>query len=341
MVAEKKRVPWIDYAKGLSIILVVSTHSMFAEIDSSLYSDNLFFLNNIIVHMRMPLFFFVSGLFIHKAMTCNREDFLKTKVFNLFYLYVLWSIIVYVTKTLPDYYFFQYSEVTNLENILTIFYAPTGMLWFIYALLIFMVITRLAMPSLKLVFIFSITCYLFVYKVGISGFLGDRLITNYPFFLLGYLLSRFTLRATDKINSLHLLVPVLYLSTTSYLLANEISTLRIVELLLSFTAIAACIITVVSIANFKCFSWLGYVGRNTLPIYVMHFFPIGVLRVILPKVIPNQPYLAAVIMVSTSVIFPLLFLMVTRRHKIYWLFQIPSSWFDKVPSKSAIEKTAE
>lgn len=339
MLPEKRRVQWIDYAKGLSIILVVSTHSMFAELDSTLYSDNLFFFNNIIVYIRMPLFFFISGLFIHKAMTCDRETFIKLKISNLLYLYILWSVIVYVTKTLPDYLFFQYSDLTSLENILTIFYAPTGMLWFIYALAIFIVVTRLIKSAPIIALSISVLLYLFIYEMGVGGFLGDRLITNYPFFLSGYILSNLTLRAVNNLKPYYLIMPVVYLALVSFISLNSLSIPRVGEFILSLSGIAAGIIAVVFLSRFKCFSWLGYVGRNTLPIYVMHYLPVGLLRIILPELIPNRPYLAAVIMISTSVVFPLVFLKVTRKLNVYWPFQIPPNLLNKIGARKAVEKS--
>src|SRR5699024_293346 len=93
----KKRILWVDYAKGITIILVVLHHSMF----SGLYSEMLSNFDDLLLQFRMPFFFFIAGLFIHKALFSDLKLFLKSKVALFLYLYILWGIIRYFTDTIP------------------------------------------------------------------------------------------------------------------------------------------------------------------------------------------------------------------------------------------------
>ncbi|MEL7540907.1 MAG: acyltransferase family protein, partial [Pseudomonadota bacterium] len=77
----QQRLAHIDAAKGVSIFLVVYWHAV---------DDRLVF-NEALWMLRMPLFFFVSGLFAAKALELDWRAFLSNKVGNILYLYVFWT----------------------------------------------------------------------------------------------------------------------------------------------------------------------------------------------------------------------------------------------------------
>ena len=79
------RLVYVDSAKGLCVILVVIMHTLTVE--------DLF--QNLLYVLRMPLFYFCSGLFCAGAMGLNWSRFLATKVSPIFWNYVVWSTIVY------------------------------------------------------------------------------------------------------------------------------------------------------------------------------------------------------------------------------------------------------
>ncbi|EPJ4139137.1 acyltransferase family protein [Klebsiella pneumoniae] len=59
------RETWVDYAKGIGIILVVFGHANRGLYSSGIYiSPEIYhYLDNVIYSFHMPLFFFLSGLF--------------------------------------------------------------------------------------------------------------------------------------------------------------------------------------------------------------------------------------------------------------------------------------
>ena len=79
------RVDWADTAKAVSIVLLV----FWTLEGTSLH------VNRMLNLARMPLFFFVSGLFAWRVVT--RTDFgtfARDKVGNLVYLYLLWATLL-------------------------------------------------------------------------------------------------------------------------------------------------------------------------------------------------------------------------------------------------------
>src|ERR1700730_9130577 len=91
------RLTWIDYAKGIAIILVLYRH-VFEGIKASgiaiekyisLEHANIMFFS-----FRMPLFFIVSGIFVASSLhKRGLKDFIATKMKTILYPYFLWGAL--------------------------------------------------------------------------------------------------------------------------------------------------------------------------------------------------------------------------------------------------------
>ena len=269
----------------------------------------------------MPLFFFLSGLFIHKTINSKFSHFFKTKVVYFLYIYVLWSIIRYFADTVPRNLLLHDNE-PNLMSIFYIFVDPPATLWFIYALLIFFVITWVtrSVPIITL----CIAMILFFFSMQIDEYnFAIRIAKYYPLFLLGYLLSGYVINVANKIKSYHIAFPIIFIVVAAITRDVPFSNTALGYFLLSCGGIATGIIVASFLSKTNGFSWLSYVGKNTLPIYVMHFLPLGVLKIILPKLIPNFPSIAIFIMVVSGVVLPLIVSSFLKKYRFNWLFSVP------------------
>ncbi|MBU9713489.1 acyltransferase family protein [Evansella tamaricis] len=316
-----ERINWVDYAKGISIILVVLHHSMFRELDSLLYNETILYYNDLFIRIRMPLFFFLSGLFIHKSIFSNIYSFFKSKVLHLLYLFVLWAIIRYLVVTIAPYLLLG-NRAGDLKSILSIFIDPPNTLWFIYAILIFLIITRLT-RNIKVVSLF-LAMILFTISIqsGQQTFI-NTLLWFYPFFLLGYLASEYTKRIANKIVSYHFLFVIIFFLTLVVTLESPWAKTPLAIFVFSCGGIITGIIIAIILSRFTVFRGLGFLGRNTLPIYLMHFLPVGILREVLPIIMPYQTLLATLILVFSGVLFPLIATFYARKFDVYWLFGVP------------------
>lgn len=84
---------WIDYSKGIGILLVVYGHVL-RGIQSSqigLPWELFKFPDTIIYSFHMPLFFFLSGLFASKWAQKEPKVALLNKIKSLVYPYFIWS----------------------------------------------------------------------------------------------------------------------------------------------------------------------------------------------------------------------------------------------------------
>src|SRR5690606_12115747 len=151
----KARLEWVDIAKGISILLVVIWHAnplleQYPEIQR---------INSSLSFLRMPLFFFLSGLFLSKFNSASLKTFFNRRVHNLLYLFVVWGIvIIFFRETLP--YYLETNKI-SIINPLKFFIFPPPVFWFLYCLgLSSFVIWSVRKFNKKIVFVSFIICYL-------------------------------------------------------------------------------------------------------------------------------------------------------------------------------------
>ena len=263
------RIIWADIARGISICLVVYWHAV---------SDNLA-LNEALIFLRMPLFFFAAGLFIRPAFAPGNENLALKRILNFLYLYVLWAMILFSLIYIPrnlingDWPFKGFSEL------LTIFADPPTTLWFIYALCLAVIATVLARRVPLWILLGTAVCgYLWSASGGHfrDPTFIDRCLRLYPFFLLG-LISFPALDALGKrlrYYGLPMLAAFCVLALTIYFSAFR------GDAIVTFTASLFGIISLVCAARAiernaigRLLAWLG---ASSLYIYLMHRIVLGI-----------------------------------------------------------------
>ncbi len=134
-VGARGRVAWIDYARGLAIILVVYGHCFRGLQDAGYVAAGspLRVLDFIIYGFHMPLFFFLSGVVSAKGFQQDLGTFLRGRVVSLGWPYLLWmSVEAGLLLSL--------SGLTNMGppklGLATYLYQPLSPFWFLYALFV-------------------------------------------------------------------------------------------------------------------------------------------------------------------------------------------------------------
>src|SRR6188508_1365067 len=135
------RVDWVDYAKGICIVMVVMMHSVLGVEAASGQTGFMHALVAFARPFRMPDFFLISGLFLSLVIGRDWRTYLDRKVVHFAYFYLLWVTIQFGFKA-PAFATetsWQHAGYLYLES----FVEPFGTLWFIYLLPIFFVVTKL------------------------------------------------------------------------------------------------------------------------------------------------------------------------------------------------------
>lgn len=139
------RLAWADLAKGLCILLVVLHHVTSKHYLGLLPADLGWVgqawlgVNEALKPVRMPLFFAISGLFAASAMRRPWRSMAR-RVTGPYYLYVVWllvlALVFTVERTLP-----MNRTLDGRELVLDLLWASTGV-WFLYALAVYTAVAR-------------------------------------------------------------------------------------------------------------------------------------------------------------------------------------------------------
>src|ERR1700747_2904104 len=134
------RVDWVDYAKGICIVMVVMMHSVLGVEKAAGETGFMHALVAFAKPFRMPDFFLISGLFLSVVIDRDWRTYLDRKVVHFAYFYVLWAAIQFGFKA-PGFAAetsWSHAGMLYLES----FVEPFGTLWFIYLLPVFFVVTK-------------------------------------------------------------------------------------------------------------------------------------------------------------------------------------------------------
>src|ERR1700722_15434458 len=156
----KSRLAWVDYLKGIAIILVVYRHVLIGiqrSVETALASglsvprvpDYLSNANTIFYSFRMPLFFILSGIFISGSLAKRSlKQLIGIKFENLLYPYFVW---VFLQITLQILLGGNTNSNRTLNDYTFIFYQPRALdqFWYLPALFNTTVIYLLVKTYLK------------------------------------------------------------------------------------------------------------------------------------------------------------------------------------------------
>ena len=93
-----RRIDWVDYAKGICILLVVMMHSTLGVEKAAGATGWLGYVVEFSRPFRMPDFFLVSGLFLGLVIDRSWLRYLDRKVVHFLYFYVIWLTIQFAFK---------------------------------------------------------------------------------------------------------------------------------------------------------------------------------------------------------------------------------------------------
>ena len=126
------RIDWVDYAKGICIVMVVMMHSVLGVEAASGQTGFMHVLVAFAKPFRMPDFFLISGLFLAVVIDRDWRTYLDRKVVHFAYFYVLWVTIQFGFKA-PSFAAESGWAHVGLMYLQS-FIEPFGTLWFIYLL---------------------------------------------------------------------------------------------------------------------------------------------------------------------------------------------------------------
>ncbi|HET6252711.1 MAG TPA: acyltransferase [Puia sp.] len=339
-VLQKSRLAWVDYLRGIAIVLVVYRHVLLGLQNSGMAIPHAYLDANIMFFsFRMPLFFILSGIFISGSLAKKSLGrIIYSKFELLLYPYLIWSVIQITIQLFASRYTNAHRTVADY---LDIFYQPKNIdqFWYLPALFNSTIVYLLTKTKLKLHGWMQIILGLILY------FLSQycRKITMmsdwmefYIFFAIGDTFSTYFFQ--DGFQSflkgrltLLCLFPI-FLATQFYYLhlyntspGNDVNLALFLPIAL-FGCLTMCTLAY-RLQAWNILRFLRVLGYHSLYIYVMHVIVAACVRVILTKVFHLQQPVALLfigivlastipVMIYNLFIFekPLFFLFSLRRY---------------------------
>ena len=326
----KARIDWVDYAKGICIVMVVMMHSTLG-VGQAVNGEG--WMHAVVAFaqpFRMPDFFLISGLFLAQVINRDWRTYLDRKVVHFLYFYLLWTGIQFALKA-PG--LAQGSGVTGVVWLyLETFWEPFGTLWFIYLLPIFFVITKLAHQwRIPVLAIWLAAAALEIAPIHTGYTVIDEFAGRFVYFYSGYILAQhifaFAARAQAQPETALAGLTVWGL-VNGLLVFSGVAGLPVLSLVLGLAGAAAIVTAAALLAQVDLFRPFRYCGENSIVIYLAFFLGMAASRTVLLKTgwITDIGTISAI--VTLSGIFGALALFWAVRHTpLRFLFDRPERFW--------------
>ena len=277
------RVDWVDYAKGICIIMVVMMHSVLGV---ELAAGGTGFMHVLVAFakpFRMPDFFLISGLFLPVVIDRHWRTFLDRKVVHFAYFYVLWVTIQFGFKAPAFAAETSWSHAGYLY--LESFIEPFGTLWFIYLLPVFFVVIRLS-RGLPAPLIWIIAAALESAHVVTGSTVIDEFCARFVYIYSGYLFADAVFALADRARAhpaLALVALVAWAAIDGGLVYAGVSEWPVISLALGLAGACAIITMGTLLARAQLLSGVRFCGEHSIVIYLAFFLPMAATRTLLLK----------------------------------------------------------
>ncbi len=345
-ILQQSRYPWIDYARGICILLVVYRHVYEALTIVGAGSDSyslLRYLNVMLFSFRMPLFFIISGVFFSGSFARKGlKSYVSNRVQTILYPLLVWGSLQVSLQLL-----FAGSVNANreVEDYLNLLIEPRRIEQFWYLNALFFVGCLYAL--LRTVFniqakaqviagLIFFTMAAFVYHMEWNiGFLIDVLFF-YIFFAFGdliapYVLNQDVVNKWSRFTSILWMLPVFALAQyvfsdisitmkDDYYVHHHLSFLYLLIALMGGIFVIAVSFWLQKIGRLR---FLRVIGYHSLYIYVMHLMLAAGVRVFFVKVLHYEsviPVMLVCILVGVTV--PMIVYNLCARWGLWWLFSL-------------------
>jgi fucose 4-O-acetylase-like acetyltransferase len=323
---EKKRLDWVDGAKGLAIVLVVYGHVTGGlEAGGSLKAGSPFMAARDWVYLfHMPAFFLLSGLFARHAIGRSWRTFIGGRVRTLVYPYILWTGIYLASQIIMARFANNPPDIGRAARFL---WEPYGYgLWFLYCLfliaLLFHALLLVRLPK-TILLMAALGLHLAAWFQVFSFWpIFNTAMFNFVFYALGGLYAEQIIAVVEKTGAAMAVIVgflLLGLMTGLHLAAGGLSLPLAVAFALP--GIAGLLLLAKGAGPFAGFASL--LGFYSLEIYLGHPLFSVAARSALGRAGIHAPLPCIAVCVAAGVFGSLALAVICARLKFPWLFRGP------------------
>ena len=277
------RIDWVDYAKGICIVMVVMMHSVLGVEAAAGQTGFMHALVAFAKPFRMPDFFLISGLFLSVVIARDWRSYLDRKVVHFAYFYLLWVTIQFGFKA-PSFAAetgWTHVGVMYLES----FIEPFGTLWFIYLLPVFFVVAK-ATRKMPPLLIWGVAALLETARVATGWTVIDEFAARFVYFYSGYLFADYVFALSDGARArpgLALAGLAGWVLLNGGLVVSGFSEWPLISLMLGLSGAGAIVTLGTLLARARRLNVLRFCGEHSIVIYLAFFLPMAATRTLLLK----------------------------------------------------------
>ena len=330
--AHPVRIDWVDYAKGICIVMVVMMHSTLGVEAAAGAEGWMHYAVAFAKPFRMPDFFLLAGLFLARTIDRDWRRYLDRKVVHFLYFYVLWVTIQFAFKA-PGF-----AADIGLAGVareyLLAFVEPFGTLWFIYLLPVFFVVTKLTrrisryVPPLA---IFIAAALLEALPIHTGWIMIDEFAARFVYFFAGYWLASHVFAvagAAQQQPGLALAALPVWAFVNGALVFGGHAELPGVSLALGLAGAIAIVIVAALLARANVADLLRHAGEHSIAIYLAFFLPMAVVRIALLKTgIVSDIGTISLLVTAAGVAAPLILRWLVAGTRLDFLFRRPARFY--------------
>jgi uncharacterized membrane protein YcfT len=275
------RIEWVDYAKGICIVMVVMMHSVLGVEAAAGQTGFMHLLVAFAKPFRMPDFFLISGLFLAVVIDRDWRVYLDRKVVHFAYFYLLWVTIQFGFKA-PSF-----AAETSWPHVglmyLESFIEPFGTLWFIYLLPVFFVVTK-AVRRMPPLLIWGAAAVLEIMHIATGWTVIDEFGARFVYFYSGYLCADYVFALSDRARARPqwaLAGLALWALADASLVAFGYSERPLISLALGLVGANAIVTIGTLLARAHWLGFLRFCGEHSIVIYLAFFLPMATTRTLL------------------------------------------------------------
>lgn len=345
----RNRVEWIDVAKGICIFLVVMLHTnYYVEEDHGYRHGWLSHVVDFAKPFRMPDFFLLSGLLLGRVINRPWRSYLDTKVVHFLYFFVLWEAILFAFFNVRASWKNDWSNADLLPGLFLrdVFVESSFPLWFIHSLPIYFLVTRLIRtwsPILVIGILLVLHSFTMIHygEMHQKSFVLQQFCVRYIYFYSGFLFAPLVFRMAEWACA-HRAGAIGYLLLWSFInqwavAPQEFAELPLISVALGYAGAFAVIVFACLVSQLSLFSWLHYLGKNSIVVYLSFMIPMVAINRAASSLIADIGTVA-LITTAGSILASVLFFRLSQGTPLEFLYRRPE--WAKVASTSATRKSA-
>jgi fucose 4-O-acetylase-like acetyltransferase len=326
----------LDIARGLAIVLVVAGHSLRGLFSSGVADPRMLgWLDRWLYVTHLPVFAFAVGLLTPAAVTrAGARPYLTRRLGLLAYLYVVWTLVQGTVEVLTS----RWKNVPITWIDVVSLWDPLGHLWFLPHLATVTIVLVAIAPwrprpaaYVGAALVAVVTAIGWGTEPDIAGLDGMGLLA---FYVGGAAVGHSRLRrltapaptpallgggvaALAVVGLLAARLPVSPPTSPGVSTAASVA----VGMLLAVASVVGAVALSTGLARLRGTGWVGYVGRQSLAVYLGHVAVAAGLRVLLLRLGVTSVWVHLVVATGLGVVAPLVLERVTRR--VPYLFVPP------------------